>query len=364
MRLDKIPEGGALQIEPDEFDTIKPTLDFIPGLLHDSTVAILYGPPGSGKTFLALHLLCSAALGRDVFGNRTEQRNALYIALEGEANIKVRLKAWGAQNGVDSNPIHYWLGKFSFAAEDDADVSALISYMRKHEIKFVVIDTLAMAMSGLDEISGQQVGFVIDALHRIKRATGACVVAIDHTGKNEKAGARGHSSKLGNVDSNIEIVVHNKEARTVGNKTVTVEHPVTMATPRSVVIRKQRDDEGGGAARFRFTLALHETDVLNARGKRMASLALCEAAHFRELPPEEDEAAPADLSPLQQEAAAILARLNAKLGRAGPASEPQFKRELKREQWGPANAASWRSTYRNLRPKLRIDSDGFVTGVA
>src|SRR5690606_19888778 len=105
-----------------------------------------------------------------------------------------------------------------------------------------------------------------------------------------------------------------------------------------------------------------ETPFTDARGAVIKRPALSEHEAFPDLPPEEP--APADgLTPMQREAAEILARLNAKLGRAGPASERHYKHELKRENWGPENPASWRSIYRKLRPKLRIDSNGYVTGI-
>lgn len=355
-RKDELPDDGLLFVSAGEFDTLEPSLDFIPGVLHDATVAMIYGPPGSAKTFLAIYLLCAVALGLPVFGLATEKRHGLYVGLEGEAGIKARIAACGAQHGFDSNPIDYALGRFSLANEDD--IAALIERMQRRKIGFVVIDTLSLAMAGLDEIAGQHMSLVIDALHRIKRETGACVVAIAHTGKNEKAGIRGHSSQLGNVDTTIELVAHNKEPTRDGNKTRVVEHEITLATPRSAIVRKQRDAEGG--KRLNFALVLRDTPFTDARGETVKRPALDEHEAFPDLPPEEAD----DLTPMQREAAEILARLNAKLGRTGPANEPQLKRELKREAWGPENAASWRSTYRNLRPKLRIDSDGFVIGIA
>ena len=262
-RRDKIPESGLLYVQPGDVDNLAPAFDFFPGLLHDATVAMIYGPPGSGKTFFAIHLLCATALARPTFGVEPEMRRCLYVGLEGEAGIKARVMAWCAHNRVDASPIHYALGRFSIAGEGDADVADLIDYIKKHGIGFVVIDTWSLAMAGLDEISGQHMSAGLDALHRVKRETGACVVAIAHTGKNEKAGIRGHSSQLGNVDTTIEIVVHNKERVADGNKTREIELPVTLATPRSAVVRKQRDGEGG--KRLNFTLTLQDTPFHDAR---------------------------------------------------------------------------------------------------
>jgi RecA-family ATPase len=202
--IERLPVSNA------ELDTLAPSFDFLPDLLHDSTVGMIFGPPGSGKTFFAIHLLCCAALGRVTFGMKPEKRRGLYVGLEGESGIKARVMAWVAANEGDASPIHYAVGGFAIISEGDKDVSDLIEYIRNERIEFVVIDTWSLAMSGLDEISGQHMSAGINALHRIKRETGACVVVVAHTGKNEKAGIRGHSSQTGNVDTTIELVVQNK----------------------------------------------------------------------------------------------------------------------------------------------------------
>ncbi len=351
-RKDKLPVAGLMFVRAGACDDLQPAFDFLPGLLHDSTVAIIYGPPGSGKTFFALHLQCSTAIGRTVFGLTPEKRNCLYVGLEGEAGIKARVMAWCAQYGVDSNPIDYALGQFSIGTEGEKDVAALIDYMKRRQIEFLVIDTLSLAMAGLDEISGQHMSLVIDALHRIKRETGACVVAIAHTGKNEKAGIRGHSSQLGNVDTTIEIVCHNKEMVADGNKSRVIEADVTLATPRSAVIRKQRDGEGG--KRFHFTLALQDTPFQDARGNVLRRPAVAEHEAFPDLPEEEAGAPARKLSSRERDAADILDALNRKLGRAGPASLDQFRRALKRADWGPENPGSWRRAFHDLKAKLEM----------
>jgi len=349
------PEKGLLFVSAGSYDALRPSFDFIPGMLHDSTVAIIYGPPQSGKTFFALHLLCSATLGRRLFGVTPEKRRGLYVGLEGESGIKARVQAWCVENKEETNPIHYALGRFDLS--DAEQISELIGYMKKHGIQFVVIDTLSLAMAGLDEIAGQHMTYVMDQLHRIKRETGACVVAIAHTGKNERAGIRGHSSQLGNVDTTIEIRTHNRKAQKgARGEADTSDEPVTLDTPRSAIVRKQRDGESGRAVHF--TLKLHDSKVRDARGHVMRSPALCEHEAFVAI---EEAPEGARLTKREREAKVILDSLNRRLGRAGPATLDQFQRELKRKGWGPERADSWRSAFRHLRERLDVDSNDEIT---
>ncbi len=344
---------------PSNYDLLPHSFDFIPGMLHDATVGIIYGPPGSGKTFYAIHLLCSTALGRVVFGEQTQVGKGLYIGLEGEASIKVRIQAWCLQNGVDANPITYALGKFHLA--DDSDMEALILYMVTNGIEFVVIDTLSIAAAGVDEISGAEMTAVIGRLHQIKRETGACVIALAHTGKNEKAGIRGHSSQLGNVDTTIEIVVHNKEIVADGKRTKIVERDIELGTPRSANVRKQRDGESKG--KWAFTLAMHETATLDARGRPVRGPALQEGGleAFKDW---EVEVAPAALLN-EHEAAAMktlskLISLHERHG-LGPVTVDQFRKALKRDGWRQeAKPSTWRMGFKALVGKLPIDSNLYI----
>ncbi|MDP3493004.1 MAG: AAA family ATPase [Hyphomonadaceae bacterium] len=310
--------------EAGAYDDDAPTFDFIPGLLHDGTVAFVYGPPGSGKTFFILHLLCSTALGRPVFGVTPEKRRGLYIGLEGDAGIKSRIAAWCDQNGVDENPIVYARGPFNLADESGQDVGDLIDYMKKHCIQFVVLDTFAMATAGLDEVSGAHMTFAMNQLHRIKTETGACVVAIAHTGKNEKAGIRGHSSLLGNADTTIELQVHAKDA------SAPEDVPVTNETPRSATVKKQRDGRTG--KKLYFGLIDRATPFRNARGETVTSLAVNENERFTDLGAEQESARlPAGVDALALETLEAMRRRNRRLEL--PITRDDLRDALKREGW-------------------------------
>jgi len=288
-----------------------------------------------------------------VFGLQAERRRCLYVGLEGDAGIKSRIAAWCAQNGVDDNPIFYARGPLNLGDTSGAEVGALVEFAKEHRILFIIIDTFAMATAGLDEVAASHMTFALAALHRLRTETGACVLAIHHTGKDQSKGLRGHSSLLGNSDTVIELTVCAKDA--------TGETPITNDTPRCATVRKQRDGRTG--QRFYFKLAERQTPFLNARGEAVTSLAVDEHESFPDLPAEENPSG-RKLSKGEREAAAILADLNAKLGRAGPAGLDQLRRALKHEGWGPENPGTWRSAFRHLRSKMEEDRHGGIIRIA
>jgi RecA/RadA recombinase len=330
--------------EAGAYDDDAPTFDFLPGLLHDGTVAFVYGPPGSGKTFFILHLLCGTALGRPVFGVTPDKRRGLYIGLEGDAGIKSRIAAWCAQNGIDENPIDYARGPFNLADESAQDVSDLIDYMKEQGIQFVVLDTYAMATAGLDEVSGAHMTFAMNQLHRIKAETGACVVAIAHTGKDKSKGIRGHSSLLGNADTTIELQVHAKDA------SAAEDAPVTNETPRSAIVRKQRDGRTG--KKLYFGLIERATPFRNARGETVTSLAVNENESFVDHGAE-DEAArlPSGIDALALE---TLERLKQRSRLIDiPISRDAYRDLLKRDGWrADASVETWRQAFGRLFKRL------------
>lgn len=68
-----------------------------------------------------------------------------------------------------------------------------------------MLDTLARCMVGGDENSARDAGLAIEQLDVIRRRTGACVVAIHHTGKSAEAGARGSSAFEAAADTVLQI---------------------------------------------------------------------------------------------------------------------------------------------------------------
>lgn len=68
----------------------------------------------------------------------------------------------------------------------------------------VIIDTQARVTLGLDENSNSDMGRYVDAVDRIKRATGACVLTVHHLGRNG-TNARGASAIDGAQDAELRV---------------------------------------------------------------------------------------------------------------------------------------------------------------
>lgn len=174
----------------------------VKGVLPDTGLAGLYGPSGSGKSFLALDLGIKIAEGGSWFGCRVERAPVVYCVLEGEGGIKQRVQAWESSRGRGL-PNDMFLVLQNFKLTDTKDVADLAAVVPKGAVVF--IDTLNRAVEGVDENSSKDMGGILYAAKILQNAIKGLVVIVHHTGKDTGRGLRGHSSLVAALDASIEV---------------------------------------------------------------------------------------------------------------------------------------------------------------
>jgi hypothetical protein len=185
----------------------------IASVLPAEGLAAIYGPSGSGKSFLALSMCAAIAAGDGWFGHRTEQAPVIYLALEGEGGIKVRVKAWEKHHSQKLTD-EMRLVLQSFKISDRSDLAQLIAAIRQFHTQgaVVVIDTLNRAAPTADENSSKDMGEIIEGAKLIQSNLGGLCILVHHTGKDQSKGMRGHSSLFAALDASIEVT-RTKSAR-------------------------------------------------------------------------------------------------------------------------------------------------------
>ena len=174
----------------------------VKGLLPTKGLAAIYGPSGSGKSFLALDLSFAIASGADWFERRTVQCSVTYVMLEGEAGLHNRLKAWEKHHGK-MGPSAFGAIVQPFGLMSPQDLADLGSALPLGGV--VVIDTLNRAAPVADENSSSDMGRILEGAKELQRKTGGLVVLIHHTGKDVSKGLRGHSSLHAALDAGMEV---------------------------------------------------------------------------------------------------------------------------------------------------------------
>lgn len=183
----------------------------IKGLLPQAQLAVLFGEPGSGKSFIALELAMCLALGVPWRGLKVRRSRTVYIVAEGAGAFGLRLKAFCQVHGIDPRELDGWLmliaGAPNLMEKDDVlDVSKRIrEWSGKDGVGAVFVDTFARTTPGANENSGEDMGKALFHCDGIHRATGGMVILVHHAGKDASKGARGHSSIKAAADAELEI---------------------------------------------------------------------------------------------------------------------------------------------------------------
>lgn len=175
-------------------------------VLPGTGLCALYGPPGSGKTFLMLDLCIALASGEPWFGHAVpEPVSVVYIALEGQRGFGQRLNAWTIDHGEPlPDRLRFLTQPFDLRSTQDVHDLCKTVLKLSGQGGLIVIDTLSRAAPGVDENSAIDMGELIAACARIQEKTSGVVMVVHHTGKSDGKGLRGHSSLTGAVDCTIE----------------------------------------------------------------------------------------------------------------------------------------------------------------
>jgi hypothetical protein len=179
----------------------------------------IHGQPNGGKTFLALDIALSVAAGLEWCGRKVEQGSVIYIAAEGVSGLAPRVQAW---RGPIADPTvapwsNLWvLGEAVQFLEGGH--TALLAALSESDVKpaLIVVDTLARCMIGGEENSSKDMGWFIERCDEIRRATGATVLLVHHSGKphrNSPASERGSSALRGAVDTMIDVSIDRSKGR-------------------------------------------------------------------------------------------------------------------------------------------------------
>jgi len=183
----------------------------VPEVLAADSFAVLYGAPGAAKSFMALDLACSIASGFTFHGALVKRGQVLVSVGEGLRGMKWREEAWTlAHSEADTDALdrnlHILPRAVHLLEEREADMfintAEYIAQTSDEPLRLVIIDTLARAMVGGDENSAKDMGMAVDVCERIRRATGATVLAVHHSGV-EGTRERGSTSLRGAADTSI-----------------------------------------------------------------------------------------------------------------------------------------------------------------
>jgi len=182
-------------------------------VIPEKSFVALYGPPASFKSFIAMDIAECIASGRPWLGKEINGTGpVLYIAGEGHGGIGARIAAIKQHHKTpDSAQIYVVRSQINLRSSVDDFTNLILAIdelVQKLgvDLRMIVIDTLARAFGGGNENSSDDMGAFIQATGKIQNRYKCSLMLLHHNGKDTAKGLRGHSSLLGAVDTQMEII--------------------------------------------------------------------------------------------------------------------------------------------------------------
>lgn len=185
---------GPLLLQPAAPDWI------INRTLERGSLGLLHGSPSSGKSFLALMMLCCVLLGIPFAGCKTRRGWGVYLCAEGRRAVAKRVLALGIGLGTNMEDLPLYLSQCSVPLNNELEAYRVSEAVQKLVDKLgenpslIVIDTMARHSSA-DENDASQIMALINSIYRwfIERF-GCAVLIVHHSGHGESHRTRGSSA--------------------------------------------------------------------------------------------------------------------------------------------------------------------------
>jgi hypothetical protein len=189
---------GVEQLPPPEW--------LVDEVLVRGSLAVLYGEPGLGKSFVAVDLAGCVAAGLSWHGREVRQGRVIYIAAEGVGDLGLRVSSFRAtRDGLSLPNLGFILEPINLFDGQGSDLAAqLLEELADDRPVLIIFDTLARSMDGGDESSARDMGRVVADLDRVRHATGATVLVVHHPGHDPRR-ERGSSALKGAADTFLRL---------------------------------------------------------------------------------------------------------------------------------------------------------------
>lgn len=248
----------------------------IPGLMPSMGLHVLYGAPGTGKSFVALHVGLHVAAGLPWAGKPVQQGGVVYVASEGGRSFRNRVVAARAVLDLPESTPFAIVTQTPRLGGGKHDTRRLIAEIKTQcarlgmTPRLVILDTLSRSITDLRESDSADIMKFVANAQEISEKLQALVMPIHHCGKDEQRGMRGSSALHAAADA--EWLVR-RDAKT---------------GERSIIVEKMKDGADRGELRYELKPENLGPDVAGAE------IITCVAAVTAVV---EDEAQPAKAPP-------------------------------------------------------------------
>lgn len=289
---------------------IKPALNsnyLVKGWLGRDGLSVLFGESNSGKSLVAMDLALHIASGVDWMGCRVKQGNVLYIAAEGGDGVDNRLSALVESKSSLLGAKNLFRLSMCLELSNWSQCDDLCSFLEDKQFDLIIVDTLARVMGG-DENLTKDMNAFISNIDFIRERTGAHVMLIHHSGKENKNRARGSSALRAAVDT--EIKIEGSKISSTKQRDMKESHPISF---NIVEVERGKDSDGDAQTSAIVTWADSEATKFKpiAGQEEIAWDILVELANTQ-IPDSDDVREESNTVPLAKWRSEFIARMHAK----------------------------------------------------
>lgn len=194
------PVGTMLETPPVVRHLIEP-------ILEDGVLAMLFGDPAAGKSFLALDWAAAIATGRNWRNGKVRSGPVIYIAGEGHAGLSRRLKAWETHHGASLADAPLFISTRVVPFLDSAALRNLtdeIDALPEPPV-LIVVDTVSRALAGANENDQADASGFVAACDELRARYKCALLLVHHSGHGDKSRARGSSVFRAALDAEYSL---------------------------------------------------------------------------------------------------------------------------------------------------------------
>ncbi|QNN24727.1 AAA family ATPase [Planctomycetales bacterium ZRK34] len=242
------------------------------GMLERDTLALVFGDPGTGKSFLAIDWAARVATGTPWRGQAVKAGPVVYLAGEGRQGFGRRTRAWEQHHGVSLAEAPLYVGP-AVAIADPTELVDLIDAIDEGEAPaLIVLDTLARCFGGGDENSTQDMSKFVSACDALRRRYGCTILVIHHTGHADKSRARGAIALKAALDAEYRLSDNDAGLILTATKMKDAETPTPLSLEMvSVELPDLVDDYGNPVTSAAVEVTDADTGALESQARTVAT---------------------------------------------------------------------------------------------
>ena len=195
----KLVRWGESTFDPNEEWRIK-------HIMPMKGVGLIYGKSQSLKSFVAMHLALSVALGEAWAGKRVKKAAVVYLCAEGQGGVPKRVAGLTKARGIKGEVEVHIIYTAPNLGTMEGDLLSLIASIEAAGVKpgLIVVDTTAKTIGAAEENGPGMAAFVWNA-GALSEHFGCFTLAVHHVGHGDEAQKRprGWSGVIGTGDTLI-----------------------------------------------------------------------------------------------------------------------------------------------------------------